>query len=190
MKKICLLLITFFLLGCSSSKPKTVFICGDHECINKNEAKQYFEDNLTLEVKIINKKNKESVDLVELNLKSNDREKREINVYTKKETDSPLKKLSKLEIKNKKNELKKRKKILKKENKSNKKKGNKRKSLSKLNEKNKKKDNLEEKITHNSKKQIVDVCKIINECNIEEISKYLLKKGKEKDFPDITTREL
>ena len=66
-----------------------------------------------MEVKIINKKNKESVDLVELNLKSNDHKKREINVYTKKETDSPLKKLSKLEIKNKKDELKKEKNLKK-----------------------------------------------------------------------------
>ena len=27
-------------------KPKTVFICGDHICVNKTEAKQYFEENL------------------------------------------------------------------------------------------------------------------------------------------------
>ena len=38
------------------------------------------------------------------------------------------------------------------------------------------------------KKDIVDVCTIIKECNIEEISKYLLKISKKKDFPDITKR--
>ena len=37
-------------------KVKNSFICGDHKCINKAEAKQYFEENLTLEVKIYNKK--------------------------------------------------------------------------------------------------------------------------------------
>ena len=43
-----------FFIGCT--KPNTVFICGDHECINKTEAKQYFEENLTLIVKVIDKK--------------------------------------------------------------------------------------------------------------------------------------
>ena len=52
-----LLLIPFFFLMSSCSKPKTVLICGDHICINKAEAEQYFEDNLTLEVKVIDKKN-------------------------------------------------------------------------------------------------------------------------------------
>ena len=54
MKNIYFLLIFMFLLNCSKSK--TVLICGDHVCVNKAEAKQYFEDNLTLEVKIIDKK--------------------------------------------------------------------------------------------------------------------------------------
>ena len=31
-------------------------ICGDHICINKAEANQYFEDNLSIEVKIVEKK--------------------------------------------------------------------------------------------------------------------------------------
>ena len=44
------------LLFISCSKPKTVLICGDHVCINKAEANQYFEENLSIEVKIIDKK--------------------------------------------------------------------------------------------------------------------------------------
>ena len=40
------------------SKPKTVLVCGDHICINKSEANQYFEENLSIEVKIIDKKKK------------------------------------------------------------------------------------------------------------------------------------
>ena len=43
------------------NKAKTVLICGDHVCINKAEAEQYFEDNLTLEVKIIDKKAKKNM---------------------------------------------------------------------------------------------------------------------------------
>ena len=49
-----LVLILTFLLGCN--KPKTVLICGDHVCVNKAEAKQYFEENLSIEVKVIKKK--------------------------------------------------------------------------------------------------------------------------------------
>ena len=69
MKKIFFLFIIVILSSCS--KPKTVLICGDHICINNTEAKRYFEENLSLEVKIINNKKKENIDLVELNLKNN-----------------------------------------------------------------------------------------------------------------------
>ena len=36
---------------------------------------------------------------------------------------------------------------------------------------------------------MVDVCTILEKCSIDEISKYLLKQGKNKKFPDITTRQ-
>ena len=42
---------------------------------------------------------------------------------------------------------------------------------------------------NNSKNDIVDICTIVNKCTIDEISKYLIKIGKKKDFPDITVRE-
>ena len=66
MRKILVLFLLFFLSGCS--KPKTVFICGDHVCINNAEAQQYFEENLSLEVKITDNKRAKELDLVELNL--------------------------------------------------------------------------------------------------------------------------
>ena len=50
------------------SKPKTVLVCGDHICINKSEANQYFKENLSIEVKIIDSKKNIKPDLVELNL--------------------------------------------------------------------------------------------------------------------------
>ncbi len=56
MKKLLLFLIMLTIYGCN--KPKTVLICGDHVCVNKAEAEQYFEDNLTLEVKVIEQKKK------------------------------------------------------------------------------------------------------------------------------------
>ena len=66
-KNIFFLLIFLFIYSCTS-KPKTVLICGDHVCINKKEAEQYFEKNLSIEVKIINNKNQQETDLVNLNL--------------------------------------------------------------------------------------------------------------------------
>ena len=87
-------------------------ICGDHVCINKAEAEQYFEDNLTLEVKVIDKKKQKKIDLVELNLKSNSEGKKEISVSTKIKTRKKIKVLSNDEIE-KKAELKKRKKAIK-----------------------------------------------------------------------------
>ena len=69
MKIAYLISIILFLTSCS--KPKTVLICGDHICVNKDEAEQYFEENLSIEVKIIDKKLNKNDDLVELNLREN-----------------------------------------------------------------------------------------------------------------------
>ena len=75
MSKILLLFFFIFIYSCSP-QTKTVLICGDHVCINKNEAKQYFEENLSLEVKIIDAKKKNNFNLVELNLKENSEKKK------------------------------------------------------------------------------------------------------------------
>ena len=56
----------------------------------------------------------------------------------------------------------------------------------------------EQKIDYTSKKsvkvnkniyEVVDVCTIIKKCSIEEISKYLIDQGNERDYPDITIKE-
>ena len=108
MKKLLFFLIMLTIYGCN--KPKTVLICGDHVCINKAEAEQYFEDNLTLEVKVIDKKSSKSINLVELNLKSNSEGKKEISVLNKEKTNEEIKVLSSTDIKKTKEKLKKRKK--------------------------------------------------------------------------------
>ena len=84
MKKILFIIVIFLLVGCS--KTKTVLICGDHICVNNKEAEQYFEDNLSLEVKIVDKKEKSKIDLVELNLKSNENNVRTVSITEKKNT--------------------------------------------------------------------------------------------------------
>ena len=191
MKYFLLFLIFVCLYGCN--KPKTVMICGDHVCVNKAEAQQYFQDNLTLEVKLINKEKKESIDLVELNLTKNSQGQKKISIKKKDVTNKKLKTLSNKDIKDKKKELKQRKKGKKK---IEKKKKSAYKEDNKIAKKIKKKSiNKKEKMltTKNSivktKKEIVDICVIIKNCNIDEISKFLINEGLEKEFPDITLKE-
>mgnify|MGYP006101618247 FL=1 len=187
MKLFLLFIFLLSLLGCN--KPKTVLICGDHVCVNKAEAEQFFEENLSLEVKIIDKENTKEINLVELNLKSNEKGNKKIAIIKKKQTNKELKILSKNEILQKKSQLKKRNNIKKKKNV--KKSKNNPNQLDKTNNnENSKIRSLEvQKAVYNQKKLSRDICTIIEICNIEEISKYLIKKAKEGDFPDITIRE-
>ena len=204
MKKLLFLIILITIYGCS--KPKTVLICGDHICVNKVEAEEYFKDNLTLEVRIIDKKNSSDIDLVEINLKSKSNERKQISIANKRKTNKKLKILSNDEIEKTKAQLKEKRKQNKKKaqiaNKKEKKKFRLFKDVKK--EKIEKKQvsktvklneasNINKKIVNkNNKKAIsksVDICEFLKECTIDEISKYLIKKGNKNNFPDITTRE-
>ena len=176
--------ILFFLTIYSCSKPKTVLICGDHICINKEEAELYFEENLSIEVKIVNKKQNDEIDLVELNL-NNDNKKKEIRINKKTETINQVKVLSNDEILKIKKDIKiKKRKKIKQVKKINNESFSKRKKIKKKSTVNTNKINVNKK-----NKEVVDVCTIIKKCSIDEISKYILKQGNKKSFPDITTRE-
>ena len=188
MKLVFLITLVFILSNCS--KPKTVLICGDHVCVNKAEAEQYFEENLSIEVKIVNKKLDTEEDLVELNLRENSLGDKKISIVSKKTTNNSIKTLSneeivkiKEDIKNKKKEKKIAKKIVKKENEF----------INKEISKEKKLKYEKKKIIKNNvnkrRKDVVDICTIIKKCSIDEISKYLLDDGRNKKFPDITTRQ-
>ena len=178
-------ILIFLLLLVSCTKPKSVLICGDHVCINNQEANQYFEDNLSIEVKIISKERTKNIDLVELNLQKDENDNRKISLEKKERTKKPLKELSseeiikiKQKIKNKKNEQRR---IVKK---IDKKKGKKKVKKLKF-DKNKKKNNpIKNKFIKND-----DICTVLEKCNIQEISKYLINQGKKKNFPDITVKE-
>ena len=187
MRLLTIIFILFLLSHCSKSK--TVLICGDHVCVNKAEAKQFFEENLSIEVKIINQKADKKIDLIELNLSDNSSEKREVKVFKKDETNKKLKKLSKEEIENIKKKIKKQnenkkiaKKIIKKNDDKNKNK------VKKIQKKENKESFFSKNNVDKRKKEVVDVCTIIKKCNIEEITKYLLNEGKNKEYPDITKR--
>jgi len=194
MKIIYLTFLLFLLTNCN--KPKAVLICGDHICINKAEAEQFFEENLSLEVKIIDKKIKKEVDLIELNLKEKPSGERKITLLTKKDTLKELKTLSndekekiKKNIINKKKEMR----AAKKKENNVKKADNKKNYKNENNAKKSNKNPLNSKImrNNNNKKStaIVDVCTILDKCNIDEISKFLLEQGRKKRYPDITIRE-
>ncbi|MBD1172560.1 hypothetical protein IDG78_03340 [Pelagibacterales bacterium SAG-MED05] len=187
MKKLLLLIIMLTIYGCN--KPKTVLICGDHVCINKTEAEQYFEDNLILEVRVIDNKAKKEIDLIELNLKSNSEGKKEISMLSKDNTRKPIKILSNDEIERKKEELKNR-------NKNKNTKPKKQKIIKKKKVKKDKNKQVSKQIVTKKNKivkipdnKITDICTILEKCSIDEISEFLVKQGKEKKFPDITIRE-
>ena len=180
MKYITALLLFIFLSNCNNTK--TVLICGDHVCVNKDEAEQFFEENLTLEVKVINKKEKKEIDLIELNLKENKNDNKKITLFAKKNTEKDLKVLNNDEISKIKENVKNNKKLIKIKKEKTKKKDTNNKITKK---------NINKKLKINNekvKKEVVDICLILEECNIDEISKYLLKQGKKK-FPDITKRQ-
>ena len=191
MRPILFILLTIFLTNCS--KPKTVLICGDHICVNKKEAEQYFEENLTIEVQIIKKKEKKRIDLVELNLKENKNGEREVNIFKKKNITNELKTLTKEEkikirkdLKDKFKEKKFSSRELKKKDINN---DETNQSLMKQKEKKVQKIIKNKKEINFKKDNNIDVCTILEKCNIKEISKYLLKEGNDKDFPDITMRQ-
>ena len=169
MKYIYIFLLLFFLSSCSKSKVEV--ICGDHICINNDEAESYFKENLSIEVKVIRQNKKEKIDLVELNLKNTDN--KEVIIKSKEKTNNEIKVLNNKEIAQIKSNLKK-------------KKGE---NINILNSRNLESNKRQKsKKSEKSNKKEIDVCKIIEKCNIEEISKYLINSGKNKRFPDINTR--
>ena len=191
MKFLFLILIFFVTQNCSKSK--TVLICGDHICVNNLEAEQYFEENLTIEVQIIDKKKEKKASLVELNLKNNSIEDRQVSIKQKNESNNDIKVLNNDEIEKIKKKIKvinENKKIAKKDIIKDKKKEI---NLFKKNDKiikkeRNKKTKLRAKV-NKSRRDEVDVCSVIEKCSIEEISKYILKQSKEKNFPDITKKQ-
>ena len=129
---------------------------------------------------------KKEENLVELNLKDVP-QKRQISINNKKQTNEIIKVLSNKEVKSIKKKIKKNKKNKKKSKIINTKTFKDKKKLAKksnkkLNQKTMDNDSLK-------KIDIVDVCTIIEKCSIDQISKYLLKKGRQDNYPDITIRE-
>ena len=174
--KIILLFITFFLFSCSSNVKK-VYICGDHPCANKKEMNDYFDNNISVEVYTIDpNEDKKKLNLVKVNLDPSHQED--------KEKDNGLLRAQKKEIIKKK--INERKKIAKLK-------------IKKVNKEQKIKDTIKKNKIVNKKQiklnkktkptvAVVRICKNIQECDISEISKLIMDKGKNKPFPDISTQ--
>ena len=166
--RILLVLFTFMLYGCSTSK--SVLICGDHECINKEEARLFFEENLTIEVKVITKNKEKNFNLVKMNL---EKEGNNIKIF-KSKNKKIVRKLSKDEIKLKKSEIKEK-------NKSKKVFANKNEkeieTVSSI--------KIEKSMTN---KNPLNICSILEKCNIDTISDYLIKQSLSRDYPNIASK--
>ena len=167
-----LFIIFLFLFSCSN-KVTQVYICGDHPCVNKKEMKEYFDNNISIEVFTI-APDKKKFTLVDLNLMKDDdnidREKSKNLSSVKSKED--VKKI-----------IKKRKKLAKLKLKENKVKGQKKADkISKIKSKNVFKAKKKESIT------FVRICKNLEECDIDKISKIIMDMGKKKPFPDITVQ--
>ena len=171
------------LITTSCSKPKTVFICGDHVCVNKAEAQQYFEENLTLEVKVIKNKDLKEQSLIELNLNETNQANKQVFVKKIIDTEKNIKELTRDEKRKIISEVREKqinKKIVSKKT------IKKNKSISVNQNKN---NIIVNKKIKTQKKETLDICQIIKECTIEEISKYIIKEENKKGFPDITVRQ-
>jgi len=170
-----LFIIFLFLFSCSN-KVTQVYICGDHPCVNKKEMKEYFDNNISIEVFTIvpDKENEKKFTLVDLNLMQDgdSKDKKKSKNLSSVKSKEDVKKI-----------IKKRKKLAKLKLKENKAKGQKKTDkISKIKPKNIFKGKKKEAIT------FVRICKKLEECDIDKISKIIMDMGRKKPFPDITVQ--
>ena len=172
--KFLIFIIFLLLINCSTpiSGEKRVYICGDHPCINNKEVKDYFDNNISIEVYTISssKKKDESFSLVDLNLlRDKLKTKNKITITEKKkkinEQIKQRQKVAKLKIE----KFEKKKDV---------------KNTSKIKDNALKKE-INKKNNEPSNFTFVRICKNLEECDIDKISKIIMDIGKEKDFPKI-----
>jgi hypothetical protein len=213
MKFIYIILLSL-LVSCGTTK-KT-FICGDRQCIDKKEFKEYFDKNLIVEIQTKKQKKNLSIDLAKLNTLSTDQAQKNnslINVNKKnqertkkialKSERALIKEQRKIKKSLEKKRIKEEKKLIKtKKNPKTEEINNvvmkeKRdvlfqkssESLSELPNQKDKTNLIGDKGLFKSIKtgNQLSVCAEIKECDIDKISELLIKKGIEKDFPDISS---
>ena len=153
-----LFIFFFILVGCttiSDSKVKKIYICGDHECANKKEMNDYFENNISIEIYTLSKSSNrdKDYDLVELNMSNEDKKNLvSVDVQQKQIMD-------KIERRSK---------------------------TSKLNIKKGENIVVNRKKKNRPKIKLVRICKDLQECDIDNVANIIIKKGKDKKYPDLT----
>jgi hypothetical protein len=213
MKFIYIILLSL-LVSCGTTK-KT-FICGDRQCIDKKEFKEYFDKNLIVEIQTKKLKKNLSIDLAKLNTLSTDQAQKNnslININKKnqertkkialKSEKALIKEQRKVKKSLEKKRIKEEKKLIKT------KKNPKTKEIINVVMKEKRdvlfqksSESLSELPNQKDKTNLIgdkglfksiktgnqlSVCAEIKECDIDKISELLIKKGIEKDFPDISS---
>ena len=161
------LLLLIFILSCSNLNnygTKKIYICGDHPCANKKEVKNYFENNISIEVYTVASKKRKAnqYDLVQLNMSKEEKDK----YISFTESEKRIKNKIKNRKKNKKIVLQNDKKVKKVAKKSAKQKKQRKKTLPNL--------------------TLVRLCKNLNECDIDEVAKVILNMDKSKKYPDLS----
>ena len=205
-----------FLIFVSCTTVTKTYVCGDHICLDKKEFNEYFAENLTIEVKILKKK-KKSINLVQLNslnatapLKITDASR--LNAIKKKKKNKADLKTQRSILKQKRKNQKieeknniKNKKYLAKLKQKNDKENIAQKTIidKKLNSSKVKTKNILKSGSGIDKTKVSDkiltfksvktkpqenLCKEINDCDIDKIAELLLKKGSKKKYPDITSK--
>ena len=168
--RIFLFILILFLTNCSTMS-KNSYICGERECVDKKEAKEYFKKHLSLEVKIFDKKKEKNLDLVKLNISSKNQNKKIKSKFVdknkllkvkKKEELEKQKKLAKIRVKEERKRIREEKKTLK-----SKKRKEKKLTVKKIESENtiKKKKKIKKNVNKTEKKN--KFCLIMEKCDIE-----------------------
>lgn len=189
------------LISCTSIK-KEVYWCGDHECVDKKEINEYFDENITIEIKTVKKSKSINYDLIALNnpvVEPLDQDKSKKGKFFGLVKDRDTTNLSdtnseKNKLKKQKNDVIEQRKIAKIKLKNEKKEVIKKKvkDIFSINKSDKKTNIKKKEIV--SKKNNVDIvskkisCKELTDCTFDEISNSIKEKADNKDYPDITSK--
>jgi len=180
----------FFLILISCTGPKKTYWCGDHPCINNAERKAYFKKNMIVEVKKIDKKDKEEVSRIEeitrqarINEKNRIKNEKKLSKQKKiaeRKKIKEQKKLAKKERLDEKKEIKKQKKEIKKTKASNKEDTPNQKML-----KREKNVAIKDKKSTNDKKDIVKNKIEVARSDFKTLVEIITNKNKMRPYPDI-----
>ena len=200
-----LIYVFFYLLVLSCNTVKKEYVCGDHPCIDKKEFNEYFSKNLSIEIKTQKNKKNKTADLVKLNTDTS-LVKKNVNRNSKKD-EKIRKKLEKEQLKVDKIRLLKERKVRENKEKNNTaklKKNNIKSTKNEIKNNREQVDKVVDKIPEEKKpiikntknvssinaansKNVKNICDEIKDCDIEKIAELLIKKGKDKPFPNIAS---